>query len=346
MHRRKLGNSTLEVSLFCLGTMTFGEQIAADAAYMQLDCALDAGINFIDTAEMYPAPARAESYGSSERLIGQWLVKRRHRDDVVIATKAAGPGAFVPWIRAGHSRHDAANLGAAVDASLARLQTDYIDLYQLHWPDRAANFFGQLGFKPAREETAFSIEQTVSALAELVADGKIRHVGVCNETAWGAMQFLYAARALGVAEIVSIQNPYNLLNRSCEVGLVEVACRESCSLIGYSPLAFGMLTGKYFDGSASADARLTRYRQYKRYTGVRGLEAARRYVEIAHLAGLDPAQMALSWSASKPFVGSVIIGASNLAQLRHNLEALHLDLPRAVDKAIDAVHEEISNPCP
>ena len=346
MHRRKLGNSALEVSPFCLGTMTFGEQTAADAAYMQLDCALDAGINFIDTAEMYPAPARAESYGNGERLIGQWLVKRRRRDDVVIATKAAGPSAFVPWIRGGHSRHDAANLNAAVDASLARLQTDYIDLYQLHWPDRAANFFGQLGFKPAREETTFSIEQTVSALAQLVADGKVRHVGVCNETAWGAMQFLYAARALGVAEIVSIQNPYNLLNRSCEVGLIEVACREGCSLIGYSPLAFGVLTGKYFDGSAPAGARLKRYRQYKRYTSVRGLEAARRYVEIAHVAGLDPAQMALSWSASKPFVGSVIIGATNLAQLRHNLEALHLDLPRAVDKAIDAVHEEISNPCP
>ncbi len=346
MRRSKLGKSDLQVSSWCLGTMTFGSQTAAPVAFDLLDLALENGINFIDSAEMYPAPALANTYGESERIIGRWLARRGRRDDVVLATKASGPGAFVPWIREGRSNHCAAHLTAAADASLARMGTDYIDLYQLHWPDRAANFFGQLGFKPARQEASFDVEESVAALAALVSSGKVRHVGLCNETAWGTMQFLNAARRLGVAEIVSVQNPFNLLNRSLEVGLAEVTWREGCSVIGYSPLAFGMLTGKYLDNSAAADARLNRHRQYRRYSSKRALAATSRYLAIAREASLDPTHMALAWSASKPYVGSVIIGASDCRQLQHNLLAHDLELSRDVLKAIDAVHEEISNPCP
>ncbi len=346
MYTRKLGPSSLEVSRFCLGSMTFGEQNDQAGAELQLDRARAAGINFIDSAEMYPAPARAESSGDSERCIGRWLAARGCRDAFVLATKAAGPGAFLPWLRNGQSRHDQNNLTRAVDGSLQRLRTDYIDLYQLHWPDRASNFFGQLGFKPARQETDFDIAASVRALAALVASGKVRYLGLCNETPWGVMEFLRVARAEGVAGIVSVQNPYNLLNRSAEVGLTEVLWREGLSLLAYSPLAFGLLSGKYHDGSAGAEARLQRYTQYKRYNSERGMQATARYLAIAREAGLDPAHMALAWNASKPWVGSVIIGQTSIAQLEHNLEALNFELPRAVEKAIDAVHEEISNPCP
>lgn len=346
MRRRKLGSSDLEVSNFALGTMTFGEQNTAAEAAELLDQACAGGVNFIDTAEMYPAPARAETYGDSERFIGAWLRRRGRRDDLVIATKASGPGAYVGWIRDGRSSHTAANLEAAVDASLARLGTDYIDLFQLHWPDRATNFFGQLGFKPAAHEQPFDPAATLAALAALVASGKIRHFGVCNETPWGTQRLVELARANNLPAPVSVQNPYNLLNRTLEVGLSEVLWREQLALIAYSPLAFGMLTGKYLDDAADRGARLNRFSHYKRYRTERARLASSRYVAVARDAGIDPAHMALAWCASKPAVASVIIGATNRTQLAHNLAASELKLPRAVDKAIDAVHEEIPNPCP
>jgi aryl-alcohol dehydrogenase-like predicted oxidoreductase len=346
MEYRKLGNTDLEVSAFCLGTMTFGEQNNAAAAHAQLDRAIDAGLNLIDTAEMYPVPAREATYGDTERIVGEWMEKRGGRDRVVLATKAAGPGAFVPWIRRGHSVHDAENLTRAVDDSLTRLKTDYIDLFQLHWPDRAANFFGQLGFKPARNEQAFSIEETLHALHGTVQSGKVRYVGLSNETPWGMMEFLRIAGQRGLPRIVSIQNPYNLLNRSFEVGGAEIAHREHVALLAYSPLGFGTLTGKYLDDRAPVDARLTLYRRYDRYSTTAGRQATRRYFGIARAAAIDPAHMALAFIASKPFVTSVIIGATSTAQLKHNLQASRLKLPREVQEAIEAVHEEISNPCP
>ena len=346
MEYRELGNTGVTVSAFGLGTMTFGEQNNAAQANAQLDRALELGINLIDTAEMYPAPAREVTCGDTERIVGDWVQSRGARAEVVLATKAAGPAAFLPWVRGGESIHNEMNLNDAVDASLARLKTDYIDILQLHWPDRAANFFGQLGFKPAKDERVFNIEQTLYALDKIVRSGKIRLIGVSNETPWGMTEFLRIADQHHLPRIVSIQNPYNLLNRSFEIGLAEIAYRERCGLLAYSPLGFGILTGKYLDDAAPEGARLSLFKHFNRYSNAAGRRATRRYVDIAHAAGIDPAHMALAFVASKSFVSSVIIGATSIAQLDHNLEASNIELSRDMRKAIDAVHEEISNPCP
>lgn len=347
MQKSRLGNTDTEVSRFALGTMTFGAQNSAAEAHAQLDAALEAGICVLDSAELYPAPASSATYGESERIVGQWLALRGQRHQMLIATKAAGPAAYVPWIRGGRSRHDSAHLTAAVDGSLSRLGIECIDLMQLHWPDRATNFFGQRGFKVPREEMPFDIEATLRALEALCAAGKIRHVGIANETAWGMGQFLRLAGQYALPRIVSIQNPYNLLNRAFENSLAEIAWREQCSLLAYAPLAGGLLSGKYADGSAGADARLHRHaRHYRQFTAPAAHAASARYVAIARAAGLEPAAMALAFVASKPFVTSVIIGATTAAQLASNLRAATLKLPRDVLRAIDAVHEEIPNPCP
>ena len=347
MDYSRMEHTALEVSRYALGSMTFGRQNSAAEAHAQLDRATAAGVNLIDTAELYPAPAQAATYGDSERIIGQWLAARGRRESVVLATKVAGPAAFVPWIRGGRSRHDQANLCAAVEQSLARLRTDHIDLLQLHWPDRATNCFGQLGYKPASKELPFSIEGTLQALEGLVRSGKVRYVGVCNETPWGMCEFLRIARAQSLPRIVAIQNAFSLLNRSFEVGLAEIACREACGLLAYSPLAGGTLTGKYLDRAAPpSGTRLSLFREYRHFDSAPARAATARYLAIAQAAGLDPAHMALAFTASKPFVTSVIIGATTLAQLEHNLCAADVVLPRAVEQAIDAVHEEISNPCP
>ncbi len=347
MEKSRLGNTDTEVSRWALGTMTFGAQNSAAEAHAQLDQAIAAGITLIDTAELYPAPADAASYGECERILGRWLAHCARRHQLVLATKAAGPAAFVPWIRDGQSRHDSANLRAAVDGSLTRLGVDYIDLLQLHWPDRATHFFGQRGFKPALEESAFSIEVTLRALERLIAAGKIRHIGIANETPWGLAEFLRLAAQHGLPRIVTIQNPYNLLNRGFESGLAEIAWREHCGLLAYGPLAGGLLSGKYTDGTASNEARLLRHaRHYRQFTSNAAHAASARYVAIAREAALDPAAMALAYVASKPYVTSVIIGATTTAQLASNLRAATLKLPRDVIRAIDAVHEEIPNPCP
>lgn len=347
MEKSRLGNTDLEVSRFALGTMTFGAQNSAAEAHAQLDAACAAGINLIDSAELYPAPAAAASYGDSERIIGRWLANSGRRQHLLIATKAAGPAAFVPWIRGGRSRHDRDNLEAAVNGSLARLGIECIDLMQLHWPDRATHFFGQRGFKPARDEAPFDIEATLRALAALIAAGKLRHIGIANETPWGMGEFLRLAALHGLPRIVSVQNPYNLLNRGVESGLAEVAWRERCGVLAYSPLAGGLLSGKYATGEVSEEARLRRHaRHYRQFTSPAAHAASARYAAIARAAGLEPAAMALAYIASKPYVTSVIIGATTAAQLSTNLGAATLKLPRDVVRAIDAVHEEIPNPCP
>ncbi len=330
-----------------LGTMTFGAQNSAAEAHAQLDQALEAGITLIDTAEIYPAPSTANHYGETERLIGQWLARTHKRQQVVLASKVAGPAAYVPWVRGGHSRHDDINLRAALEGSLLRLGVDCIDLLQLHWPDRATNVFHQRGFKPPQNESTFSIEATLRALEALIAAGKIRHIGIANETAWGAGEFLRLAALHGLPRIVTIQNPYHLLNRSFEVGLAEIAWRERCGLLAYGALAGGLLSGKYFDQSATAQSRLNQQaNHYRHYNAPAARLAAARYVAIAQAAGLEPATMALAFVASKPYVTSVIIGATTPAQLASNLRAAAIKLPRDVMRAIDAVHEEIPNPCP
>ncbi len=346
MEYRPLGLSGLEVSALCLGTMTFGEQNSEAEAHEQLDRAVAAGINFIDTAEMYPVPPRAETQGLTERYIGSWLARRGGRERLILATKVAGPADWLSYLRDGNPRLDRANIEAALNSSLQRLGTDYIDIYQLHWPDRETNYFGKLGYVHSEQDLSVPIEETLEVLQELVTAGKIRHIGVSNETPWGLMQYLNLAQSRGLPRVVSIQNPYNLLNRSFEIGLAEIAHREACGLLAYSPMAFGVLSGKYLHGQRPANARVTRFSRFARYSNAEAEQATQAYVELARRHGLSPARMALAWVTSRPFVTSNIIGATSLAQLEENLSSMELQLPPELVEGIEAIHQRQPNPAP
>ncbi|PMR71050.1 NADP(H)-dependent aldo-keto reductase [Halomonas heilongjiangensis] len=343
MQTRPLGNTGIEVSRLCLGTMTFGEQNSEADAHEQLDRAVAFGINFIDTAEMYPVPPKAETQGRTEAYIGSWLKRRSSRDDVIIATKAAGPG--LEHVRGG-PRLTRAHLHQAIDESLSRLQTDYVDLYQLHWPDRRTNFFGRLGYEHDEEEDSTPLEETLAALKELVDAGKVRAIGLSNDTPWGVMRALHLAETLGLPRVASIQNPYNLLNRTFEVGLAEIAHRENVGLLAYSPLAFGVLSGKYLDGVRPEGARLTLFERFQRYTNPLAEEATRAYVQIARDHDLDPAQMALAFVNSRSFLTSNIVGATTMEQLEDDLTSESLRLEQSVLDAIEEVHRRLPNPAP
>ncbi|MFN4263998.1 MAG: NADP(H)-dependent aldo-keto reductase [Thioalkalivibrionaceae bacterium] len=345
MQMRTLGRSDVKVSLIGLGTMTFGEQNTPSEAFEQLDYALDAGINLIDVAEMYPVPPRAETQGATETIIGQWLAARPGaRERIVLATKVAGPADWLPWIRGG-PRLDANHIRRACEASLKRLQTDVIDLYQVHWPARPTNFFGQRGYQH-REDTATAIAETAAALAALVQAGKVRTIGISNETPWGLGEWLRIAKTELAPRIVSIQNPYNLLNRSFEVGLAEMAIREDCGLLAYSPLAFGMLAGKYRHGAKPAGARLTLFERFSRYSNEQAVAATDAYCQLADDAGLSPAQMALAFVNRQPFVTSNLIGATNMAQLRENIGSIDVQLDDDLLTAIEAIHQRYPDPAP
>lgn len=346
MEYRHLGRTDIKVSTICLGTMTFGEQNSEAEAHEQLDYAVAQGINFIDTAEMYPVPPKAETYGRTEEYIGTWLKKRGNRGQVILASKVAGPARDLSYLRHGQARLDRPNIEAALDGSLKRLQTDYLDLYQLHWPDRKTNFFGRLGYQHDPADEPVPIEETLQVLGDLVRAGKVRHIGLSNETPWGAMRFLQAAKALNLPRAVTVQNPYNLLNRSFEIGLAEVAHREDLGLLAYSPLGFGVLSGKYLGGKQPAGARLSLYDRFQRYRGRRGLAATEAYVSLARSQGLDPAQMALAYVASRPFVTSVIIGATTPEQLAADIKSLDLELSQVVLAGIEEIHQDNPNPCP
>lgn len=339
-----LGKSGLRVSSVCLGTMTFGQQNSEAEAHEQLDYAFTQGVNFIDTAEMYPVPPRAETTGATERIIGTWL-KHQVRDRIVLATKAAGTGR-IDWIRDGILTFDRKNLRAAVDSSLDRLQTDYIDLYQLHWPDRNVPTFGQYQFEPEKERAFVSFVETLQALDELMKEGKIRHIGLSNETPWGVMQFLQTAQAHGLPRIVSIQNAYSLLNRTWDMGLAEVSYRENIPLLAYSPLAFGFLSGKYLVDPAAL-GRATLFAGFaQRYTKVNMSPAVAAYVDLACHHNMTPVQLALSFVASRWFVGSTIIGATTMAQLEENITACAQPLAEEVLQEIEALHLRYPNPAP
>jgi len=340
-----LGRSGIEVSRICLGTMTWGQQNSEAEAHQQLDCALAAGVNFIDAAEMYPVPPRAETYGLTETYIGSWLRARRNRDKVVLATKAAGRSENMDYIRGG-PRLDRQHIEAALDASLERLSTDYIDLYQLHWPDRKSNRFGHLGYRHDPDDDPVPIVETLSVLGDAVRAGKVRAIGLSNETPWGVMTFLAAAREHGLPRIVSIQNPYSLLNRSFEVGLAEIAHREDVGLLAYSPLAMGVLAGKYLDGARPEGARMTLFPRFARYMKPQGEAAAREYLALARRYGLDPAQMALAFVNSRPFVTSTIIGATTMAQLQSNLASIDITLPDPLAEELEDIHARYTIPCP
>jgi aryl-alcohol dehydrogenase-like predicted oxidoreductase len=349
MQYRPLGRTGLNVSVIALGTMTWGEQNTEAEAHAQLDAALDAGINLIDTAEMYPVPPKADTQGLTERYIGTWLKKSGRRQDIVLATKATGPSrqaARPSHVRGGQLLFTRENLFEAVNLSLQRLQTDYIDLYQLHWPDRSTNMFGQLGYQHVKDEATTPIEETLQALQELVQAGKVRHVAVSNETPWGLSKFVHLSETRGLPRVVSIQNPYSLLNRTFEIGLSEIAIREQVGLLAYSPLAFGVLSGKYLAGQRPTGARLTLFERFARYSNENAERAAYEYVSLFRRHGIDPAQGALAFVNGRDFVTANIIGATTLAQLQSNVASIEVTLPEEVLQGIDAIHRQYQNPAP
>lgn len=328
--------------------MTWGEQNTREEARDQLDLAMDKGINFIDTAEMYPVPPRPDTQGRTEEYLGSWLAGRGDRDRLFIATKITGPSNFLSYIR-DPLDFSPEQLRSALEASLKRLGTDYVDLYQLHWPERRSNYFGIRGYHydPEEEPWADNIRAVLETLQQFIDEGKIRYIGLSNETPWGVMRFLQEARENGLHRIVSIQNPYSLLNRTYEVGLSEISMREDVGLLAYSPLAFGLLTGKYHRESASPSSRLNQFpKRTPRYQKKRAWELAEKYARIAEKHGLTPAQLALAWVNTRPFVSSNIIGATTLEQLRENIESIELTLSEELVEEVQALHEEAPDPAP
>lgn len=346
MEKRRLGRTDILVTKICLGTMMWGDQCDESEGHAQLDRAADHGVNFIDTAEIYSVPPKAETTGSTERIIGTWFAARRNRDRFILATKVVGRSEMT-WLREGGKkpRANAANINEAVEKSLKRLQTDYIDLYQLHWPDRRVNLFGGLDYTHF-EDPAIEIGETLEAFSALVKAGKIRHVGVSNETAWGVAQWLRAAEVSGNPRIVSIQNAYSLVNRTFESALSEFAHRENVGLLAYSVLGQGTLTGKYLNGALPAGARKTLFQRLGRYEGIGAERAIAAYVDLARKHGLDPAQMAIRFVDTRPFVTSTIIGASSGPQLEADLAAFDLPWSETLESDIKRLHIEQPNPCP
>lgn len=345
MQTSYLGSSKLVVTPVCLGTMTFGEQTPEADAHAQLDLALERGINFIDTAELYAVPPRPETYGATETIVGKWL-RKQPRENLVLATKVAGPGRHMPWIRNGELEFSRDNLRRALEASLRRLQTDYVDLYQLHWPARNQPMFGQWSYDPDKERDHVPMRAQLEALAELVQEGKIRAIGVSNEHPWGVMEFIRLAEELGLPRIASIQNAYHLLNRTYEVGLAEVCHREHVGLLAYSPLAFGHLTGKYLQ-EAQAAGRVSLFKGFgQRYEKPGMTPALAAYCALARDHGLTPTQLALAFVRSRRFVASVIVGASSLQQLQEDLDALEVRLDEAVLQEVDRLYLIHGSPAP
>ena len=348
----KLGQSDLNVSKVCLGTMTFGDQNTQAEAHQQLNYAVEQGINFIDTAEMYPVPPKAETYTKTEPIIGAWL-KNQARDKLIIGSKISGPRRGMSWIRNNEFLLDRATIRAALHDSLKRLQTDYIDLYQIHWPERNVPLFGQFQFDPANELDSeghekqwVSIHNQLETLAELVAEGKIRAIGLSNEQPWGVMEFVCCAKQYNLPHIASLQNAYNLLNRNIDFGMSEICYREQVSLLAYSPLAFGHLSGKYID-NPDAKGRVTLFRGYaQRYTKPNVNAACGAYSMLAKAHDFSPAALALSYVMHRWCVTSTIIGATSMAQLQENIGAYQLKLSPEILKQIDAIHLRFTNPAP
>lgn len=351
MDYRRLGRTDLKVSAICLGTMTWGQQNTEAEGHAQMDYALDQGVNFFDTAELYSIPPKPETQGATERFIGNWFKARGNRDKVILATKVVGRGSNT-WFRddGGPTRVNRKQILEAVDKSLKRLQTDYIDLYQLHFPERSMPWgsnptrFSKAAFEPPADETP--IAEQLDAFGEIMKAGKIRHLGLSNESAWGTMSFLRDSEVRGTPRVQSIQNAYNLLNRTFETALAEVAMREQVGLLAYSPLAQGYLTGKYLDGARPAGARTTLFDRGQRYQTVGAEEAVRRYVALAREAGLDPAHLALAFVTSRPFLTSNIIGATSMEQLRVAIGSAQITISTELEAKIDAIHQQVGNPCP
>ena len=345
MNYKKLGNTDIDVSTICLGTMTWGEQNTQEEGFEQMNYALEQGVNFWDTAELYAIPPKKNTYGKTEEVIGNWFQESKKRDKVILATKVSGPG--LNWIRGGGNQYDEENLNKAVDESLKRLKTDYIDLYQLHWPERTSNFFGKLGYQHDDKEDWNKFEDILYSLDQIIKSGKVRYVGLSNETAWGLSKFLEISKIKNLPRILSVQNPYSLLNRTYEIGLAEISIREKSGLLAYSPLAFGYLTGKYRNKKLPENSRMKLFgEKFVRYKTENGQLAIEKYYEIAKKYRLDFAQMSLKFCEAQPFVTSVIIGATTMDQLKINIESVNVNLEESVIKDINEVQKIYPNPCP
>ena len=345
MNYRKLGNTDLDVSTICLGTMTWGEQNTQEEGFEQIDFALDQGINFIDTAELYAVPPREETYGHTESIIGNWFEKTKKREKVILATKVAGPAR--DYLRKGENSFVGKNLDDALNDSLKRLKTDYIDLYQLHWPERNVNIFGKLGY--VHEENEWNnFEQVLENLKKYIDQGKIRYIGLSNETPWGVMNYLKLHKDKNLPRMMSIQNPYSLLNRSFETGLSEVSIREKIGCLAYSPLASGYLSGKYRNGSFPKGSRMERDGDFwkYRYNTPNMEKAVEEYYKISKKYNLDLSQMSLKFCEVQDFMTSIIIGATTMEQLKTNIESVNVNLSEDIIKEINEVQKLYPNPCP
>ena len=342
MKFKKLPFTDIQVSEICLGTMTFGKQNTESEGHQQLDYAISRGVNFIDTAELYPVPAEAETYGETERIIGTWIKKNNNRSSIILASKIAGPGAYTKHIRTtGFSK---SALTEAVNDSLKRLQTDYIDLYQLHWPERFTNTFGNRGYNHiSKEKWEDNFSEILFNLNELIKEGKIRHIGLSNENPWGVMRFLEESKQ-NLPRMITIQNSYSLLNRQFEVGNAEISMREKIGLLAYSPLACGVLTGKYIEGKDAANSRLNLFKRFVRYSSDQSTLATNKYLELANELGISLTHMALAFVNQQTFVNSNIIGATNINQLKENIDSIDIELNSNTINAINEIHEEIPDP--
>ena len=351
MNYKKLGNTDLDVSTICLGTMTWGEQNTQEEGFEQMDYALDQGINFFDTAEIYPSPCFEKTYSSTEKIIGNWFNERKNRDKVILASKISGPG--LSWVRGGGQQYSEQSIKNAVENSLKRLKTDYIDLYQLHWPERKTNFFGRLGYKHNEDEThGFQgnwndFEKILITLEKFIKQGKIRYIGLSNETSWGLSKFLEISKIKSLPKIVSVQNPYNLLCRTYEVGMAEISIREKSGLLAYSPLAGGFLTGKYQNNNLPENSRQKLFSNYyTRYSKSHVSPVIEKYFDISKKFDLNFAQMSIKFCEIQLFMTSVIIGATTMEQLKINTESVNVNLTDEINKEINEVQKIYSNPCP
>ena len=346
MNYKKLGNTDLDVSTICLGTMTWGEQNSEREGFEQMDFALNQGVNFWDTAEIYSIPMREETYGETERIIGNWFEKTKKRNEIVLATKVCG-NTSNKYIRGGGNSFGKKKIIEALDESLKRLKTDYIDLYQLHWPERNTNFFGDYGYEHDENDKNWTpFEEILESLKKFIEQGKIRYVGLSNETAWGLSKFLELSKMKGLPKMMSVQNPYNLLNRTYEVGLAEISVREQSGLLAYSPLAFGYLTGKYRNNKLPAKSRMQLFKNFNRYKNENGQKAIDEYYKISKKYNLDFTQMSLKFCEIQHFTTSVIIGATTMEQLKTNIESVNVNLNSDIINDINKIQQKYPSPCP
>ncbi len=345
MKFKKLGNTDLDVSLICLGTMTWGTQNSEKDAFEQMDYSIGEGVNFFDTAELYSVPPNKESYGKTEIMIGNWFKKRKNRDKIILASKVAGPGC--DWIRNGENNFNEKNIGIAIDGSLKRLKTDYIDLYQLHWPERFTNCFGRREFVFREDEREWNDFETIlEALNKFIKKGKIRYIGMSNETPYGISKYLELSKNKNLPRMMSVQNPYSLVNRTYEVGMSEISIREKCGLLVYYPLAAGALSGKYRNGQMPENSRMKLFKGWERMINPLAMKAYDEYFKLAKDYNMSMVQLAQAFVNSRPFVTSNIIGATTMDQLKENVESVEIKLTEEVIEKINLIHNDNPNPSP